>query len=114
MIRLSVPVAPRKLALFVYQTFPMSPDKHRTIPPDERPAHAATAATTTVRHSAFEEFRRDERRPAVLLLGALVIAALFFALGIMVGRWMADARDAPAAPVVTPTVVPTVAPTHRP
>jgi hypothetical protein len=67
----------------------MSPDKHRTIPPNERAAEA-------VRHSAFEEFRRDERRPAMLLLAALVIAALFFALGIMIGRWMADDKDAPA------------------
>jgi hypothetical protein len=39
------------------------------------------------RHSALEEFSRDERRPAVLLLGALIIAAIFFALGIFVGRW---------------------------
>jgi hypothetical protein len=39
------------------------------------------------RHSAFAEFQRDERRPAVLLLIILMIAALFFALGIMVGRW---------------------------
>ncbi len=39
-------------------------------------------------HSAFAEFNRDERRPAVLLLGALVIAALFFAIGIFVGRLM--------------------------
>ncbi len=37
-------------------------------------------------HSAFAEFNRDERRPAVLLLTILVVAALFFALGIMVGR----------------------------
>jgi hypothetical protein len=48
-----------------------------------------------VRHSAFEEFRRDERRPAVLLLAVLLVAAAFFALGIMVGRWTAaDARGA--------------------
>jgi cell division septation protein DedD len=42
------------------------------------------------RHSALQEFSRDERRPAVLLLSALVIAALFFAIGIMVGRWTAE------------------------
>ncbi|HEX8128619.1 MAG TPA: hypothetical protein VF527_05905 [Pyrinomonadaceae bacterium] len=66
----------------------MSPERQRTTPHDER----ATAAA--VRHSAFEEFRRDERRPAVLLLGALVIAALFFAIGIMLGRWMADDQNA--------------------
>ncbi len=38
------------------------------------------------RHSAFDEFSRDERRPAVMLLGALIIAAIFFAIGIFVGR----------------------------
>ena len=91
----------------------MSPDKHRTIPPDER------NAAETVRHSAFEEFRRDERRPAVLLLGALVIAAAFFALGIMIGRWMADDRDVPAtrrpqAETTNRSSAPTVAPTSRP
>jgi len=51
-----------------------------------------------VPHSAFEEFTRDERRPAVLLLAGLVIASIFFALGILFGRWT-DKRgtDAPAA-----------------
>ncbi|HEY0547696.1 MAG TPA: hypothetical protein VGC91_20105 [Pyrinomonadaceae bacterium] len=49
------------------------------------------------RHSAFEEFSRDERRPAVLLLAGLAIAALFFALGIMVGRWMTRPAPSPAA-----------------
>jgi hypothetical protein len=39
------------------------------------------------RHSALEEFARDERRPAVLLLGALIIAVIFFALGIIFDRW---------------------------
>lgn len=50
-----------------------------------------------VPHSAFEEFTRDERRPAVLLLAGLVIASIFFALGILFGRWT-DKRgtDAPA------------------
>jgi hypothetical protein len=75
------------------------------------------------RHSALEEFSRDERRPAVMLLGALVIAVLFFALGIMVGRW--TTRPTPAlntpptnqprgiAPVstVTPAASPTPTPT---
>jgi hypothetical protein len=42
------------------------------------------------RHSAFEEFSRDERRPAVLLLSALVIAAIFFGMGLLVGRWTAE------------------------
>jgi SPOR domain len=42
------------------------------------------------RHSAFEEFSRDERRPAVLLLSGLVLAVLFFAIGLMFGRWTAE------------------------
>ena len=50
-----------------------------------------------LRHSAFEEFNRDERRPAVLLLSALVIAAIFFAVGIMVGRWIGEPVPQPAA-----------------
>ena len=51
------------------------------------------------RHSALEEFQRDERRPAVLLLAILLVAAAFFALGIMVGRWTtaADGRARGAA-----------------
>ncbi|HEX8845880.1 MAG TPA: hypothetical protein VF791_14605 [Pyrinomonadaceae bacterium] len=47
------------------------------------------------RHSALEEFSRDERRPAVLLLSALVLAVLFFAIGLLVGRWTAT-RDSSA------------------
>ena len=39
------------------------------------------------RHSALEELKRDERRPALILLSALLLAAIFFAFGIMVGRW---------------------------
>jgi hypothetical protein len=62
----------------------------RAVPHDQR------ERTAEHQHSAFEEFRRDERRPAVLLLGALLIAALFFALGIMLGRWMDDDNNAPA------------------
>jgi hypothetical protein len=46
------------------------------------------------RHSALEEFSRDERRPAVLLLSGLVIAALFFAFGLLVGRWTARPEEA--------------------
>ena len=51
----------------------------------------AQPGTHTTRHSALEEFRRDERRPAVVLLVVLLVAAAFFALGIMVGRWTAGA-----------------------
>jgi hypothetical protein len=88
----------------------MSPDQHRTIPPDEREAAAR-------QHSAFEEFRHDERRPAVLLLGALVIAAAFFALGIMLGRWMADdrnnaSRERPPHTVNQPSATPVVTPSR--
>jgi hypothetical protein len=55
------------------------------------------------RHSAFTEFQRDERRPAVLLLTILLVAALFFALGIMVGRWTAQPKpEQSAAPGVRP------------
>jgi hypothetical protein len=53
------------------------------------------------RHSALEEFARDERRPAVLLLGALIIAVIFFALGIIFDRWTTN-RNLPAtAPLKT-------------
>jgi hypothetical protein len=48
------------------------------------------------RHSALEEFSRDERRPAVLLLSALVIAVLFFAIGMIVGRWTAQPKPMPS------------------
>jgi septal ring-binding cell division protein DamX len=43
-----------------------------------------------LRHSAFQEFSRDERRPAVLLLSGLVLAVLFFAIGLLFGRWTAE------------------------
>jgi hypothetical protein len=81
------------------------------MPPDER--------ETARSHSAFEEFRRDERRPAVLLLAALVIASVFFALGIMLGRWMADgdrnnaSRERPSQTVNQPLPTP-VAPRPTP
>jgi hypothetical protein len=58
------------------------------------------------RHSALEELYRDERRPALLLLSALVIAVIFFALGIMVGRWTmtnsSPGQSAQPAPAATP------------
>jgi hypothetical protein len=79
--------------------------------------HDEGERTAERHHSAFEEFRRDERRPAVLLLGALVIAALFFALGIMLGRWMAEDNDAPrhSPPnTVNQSSAPPVAPSPRP
>ncbi|HYG12132.1 MAG TPA: hypothetical protein VD835_19450 [Pyrinomonadaceae bacterium] len=88
----------------------MSPGRQRTTSHDE---HAAAS----VRHSALAEFQHDERRPAVLLLGALVLAAVFFALGIMLGRWMTDDKDAsghrPPAAVNQPSNLP-AAPPERP
>jgi septal ring-binding cell division protein DamX len=55
------------------------------------------------RHSALAEFSRDERRPAVLLLSALLLSALFFGLGLMVGRWTALPESTPQAVSTTPT-----------
>ena len=84
----------------------------------------AAPAESEPRHSAFEEFSRDERRPAVLLLAGLLIAATFFAIGILVGRWSAGAGGSqpttspgaatkqpppPAASNLTPTPQPTPA-----
>jgi septal ring-binding cell division protein DamX len=70
------------------------------------------------RHSALREFSRDERRPAVLLLSALVIAALFFAIGIMVGRWTAEPNMKsdvqPSAATNSATASATVSPTPQP
>lgn len=57
------------------------------------------------RHSALAEFGRDERRPAVLLLSALLLSALFFGIGLMVGRWTATpetTREAVPSMTVTP------------
>jgi hypothetical protein len=65
---------------------------------------------TQTRHSALEELYRDERRPALLLLSGLLIAVLFFALGIMVGRWMSE-NNGPrrsVAPAATPQPAPTI------
>ena len=55
------------------------------------------------RHSALEEFSRDERRPAVLLLSALVIAALFFTIGLLFGRWTAQPSVANTSGTATPS-----------
>jgi septal ring-binding cell division protein DamX len=69
------------------------------------------------RHSALEELYRDERRPALLLLTGLVIAVLFFALGIMVGRWMTRDTGGPrrgAAPQAQPGATNTAQPTQTP
>lgn len=55
------------------------------------------------RHSALEELYRDERRPALLLLSGLVIAVIFFALGVMVGRWISDDTTPKVSPPATPT-----------
>jgi hypothetical protein len=60
------------------------------------------------RHSALEEFSRDERRPAVLLLAGLAIASVFFAIGILVGRWSTGAGSisAPSRPAAQATPTP--------
>jgi SPOR domain len=61
------------------------------------------------RHSALEEFSRDERRPAVLLLAGLAIASVFFAIGILVGRWSTGAGvgvSAPSRPAAQATPAP--------
>lgn len=72
------------------------------------------------RHSALAEFSRDERKPAVLLLSALLLSALFFGIGLMVGRWTAlpdptqnlassgatTPASAPAAPAPQPATTP--------
>lgn len=60
-------------------------------------------AESEPRHSALAELSRDERRPAVMLLLILLIAALFFALGIMVGRWTTQPTPAQS---VSPTAKP--------
>jgi hypothetical protein len=61
-------------------------------------------AESEPRHSALEEFSRDERRPAVLLMAGLLIAAVFFAIGMMVGRWSnAAVSPGAAAPSVAAT-----------
>ena len=67
------------------------------------------------RHSALAEFSRDERRPAVLLLSALLLSALFFGLGLMVGRWTALPNSASQAASSAPTsTASTSAPASQP
>lgn len=75
----------------------------------------AGEAEREARHSALAEFSRDERRPAVLLLSALVIAAIFFAIGLLVGRWTAEPDSMPALSAPNPTSSPsTSSPTAEP
>jgi hypothetical protein len=66
------------------------------------------------RHSALAEFGRDERKPAVLLLSALVLSALFFGLGLLVGRWTARPNAPTVAPASQPSTQATPAPTPQP
>jgi septal ring-binding cell division protein DamX len=68
------------------------------------------------RHSALAEFSRDERRPAVLLLSALLLSAFFFGIGLMVGRWTAvpDSTQNTASTTTTASPVQTPAPTPQP
>lgn len=66
------------------------------------------------RHSALEEFSRDERKPAVLLLSALVLSALFFGLGLLVGRWTAEPKTATATPASSPEAQAAPQPTNSP
>lgn len=71
-------------------------------------------------HSALDEFSRDERRPAVLLLSALVLSALFFGIGLMVGRWTAEPVStsnrvsSTTAPPLASTPISTTQPTTSP
>lgn len=66
-----------------------------------------TTIEREARHSAFEEFSRDERRPAVMLLSALLLSSIFFAIGIMVGRWTVEPPPQPDMVSSTPTQTPT-------
>ena len=71
-------------------------------------------------HSALEEFSRDERRPAVLLLSALILSALFFGIGLLVGRWTAEPVSTSnrvssgTAPLPASTSTPTAQPATSP
>ena len=81
----------------------------------ETTKHTAQTETDS-RHSALEELYRDERRPALLLLSGLAIAVIFFALGIMVGRWINnDEGSRQSAPTAsTPSASPTPAAMNQP
>jgi hypothetical protein len=76
--------------------------------------YEAQASDLEARHSALEEFARDERRPAVLLLGALVIAAVFFALGIIFDRWTINRSMPPSQPFNTTQTPRTISDTRPP
>lgn len=69
-----------------------------------------TQSEQEARHSALTEFSRDERRPAVMLLCGLIIAAIFFGLGLVFGRWTAEPKpgvsvSSPAAPAQASTKI---------
>ncbi len=66
------------------------------------------------RHSALAEFSRDERKPAVLLLSALLLSALFFGLGLLVGRWTAEPGKASVAPTSSPATQASATPAPQP
>jgi septal ring-binding cell division protein DamX len=83
----------------------MATDTHKYGAQAEREPH----------HSALEEFSRDERRPAVLLLSALLLSALFFGIGLLVGRWTAEPNKASSGtPKQSATTASTPAPTPQP
>jgi hypothetical protein len=69
-------------------------------------------AESEPRHSALEEFSRDERRPAVLLMAGLLIATVFFALGMMVGRWSIGGGSPPRVASSGATTKATPAPSN--
>ncbi|HUQ32768.1 MAG TPA: hypothetical protein VM095_11660 [Pyrinomonadaceae bacterium] len=65
------------------------------------------------RHSALAEFGRDERKPAVLLLGALLLSAFFFGIGLLVGRWTVGPAATPAISPGTTSTASTPAPSPQ-
>jgi hypothetical protein len=65
------------------------------------------------RHSALAEFSRDERKPAVLLLGALLLSAFFFGIGLLVGRWTVGGAATPAISSGTTSTASTPAPSPQ-